>query len=205
MGREEFLEQLYRSMYAPLLRYAQYVLEGDALLAEEAVQEAFATAWRRIDVLMGSPNPQGWMMETLKHVIQATRRSRDKARWAAQAAEEAGEVAATDEENLDTIYGDLVGQAAYELMKEYALEHQSVDELARARGLSREACKKQLQRARKKLKKYFEKIMQRCPLKRTTRHIPSERRSQVCESPGTSWPGWAAKNSKKFCAWIPKG
>ena len=157
MGREEFLEQLYRSMYAPLLRYAQYALEGDALLAEEAVQEAFATAWRRIDVLMASPNPQGWMMETLKHVIQATRRSRDRARWAAQAVEEAGEVAATDEENLDTIYGDLVGQAAYELMKEYALEHQSVDELARARGLSREACKKQLQRARKKLKKYFEK------------------------------------------------
>lgn len=140
----------------PLLRYAQYALEGDALLAEEAVQEAFATAWRRIDVLMGSPNPQGWMMETLKHVIQATRRSRDRARWAAQAAEEAGEVAATDEENLDTIYGDLVGQGAYELMKEYALEHQTVDELARARGLSREACKKQLQRARKKLKKYFE-------------------------------------------------
>ena len=157
MGREEFLEQLYRSMYAPLLRYAQYALEGDALLAEEAVQEAFATAWRRIDVLMGSPNPQGWMMETLKHVIQATRRSRDRARWAAQAAEEAGQVAATDEEDLDTIYGDLVGQGAYELMKEYALEHQSVDELARARGISREACKKQLQRARKKLKKYFEK------------------------------------------------
>ena len=153
MGREEFLEQLYRSMYAPLLRYAQYALEGDVLLAEEAVQEAFATAWRRIDVLMGSPNPQGWMMETLKHVIQATRRSRDRARWAAQAVEEAGEVAVTDEEDLDTIYGDLVG---HELMKEYALEHQSVDELARARGISREACKKQLQRARKKLKKYFE-------------------------------------------------
>ena len=35
MGREEFLEQLYQSMYAPLLRYAQYALEGDALLAEE--------------------------------------------------------------------------------------------------------------------------------------------------------------------------
>ena len=163
MGREEFLEQLYRSMYAPLLRYAQYALEGDALLAEEAVQEAFATAWRRIDVLMASPNPQGWMMETLKHVIQATRRSRDRARWAAQAAEEAGEVAATDEENLDTIYGDLVGQGAYELMKEYALEHQTVDELARARGLSREACKKQLQRARKKLKKYFEQQQEKAP------------------------------------------
>lgn len=156
MDGEEFLEQLYRGMYAPLLRYAQFALE-DQGLAEEAVQEAFATAWRRVEVLMDSPNPQGWMMETLKHVIQATRRSRDRARWAAQAAEKAGEVTATDEENLDTIYGDLVGQEAYELLKAYALEHQSVEELARARGISREACKKQLQRARKKLKKYFEK------------------------------------------------
>lgn len=157
MEAEEYLEQLFRDMYPRLLRYAQVALEGDVLLAEEAVQEAFAIAWGKVTVLMSSPNPQGWMMETLKHVIQATRRSRDRARWAAQAAEEAGEMAATDEENLDTIYGDLVGQAAYELMKAYALEHQSVDELARARGISLEACKKQVQRARKKLKNYFEK------------------------------------------------
>lgn len=160
MGGEAYLEQLYRGMYAPLLRYAQFALEGEDGLAEEAVQEAFAIAWSKVDVLMASPNPEGWMMETLKHVIQATRRSREKARRAVQAAQAAagpGDVARADPEDLDVIYGDLVGQAAYELMKEYALEHQSVAQLARARGLSLEACKKQVQRARKKLKKYFEK------------------------------------------------
>lgn len=160
MGGEEYLEQLYRGMYAQLLRYTQFALEGDEGLAEEAVQEAFAIAWSKVDVLMDSPNPKGWMMETLKHVIQATRRSREKARWAAQAAQtatEPGDVARTDPEDLDVIYGDLVGETAYELMKEYALEHQTVAQLARARGLSLEACKKQVQRARKKLKKYFAK------------------------------------------------
>lgn len=160
MRAEEYLEEIYRDMYPLLLCYTQSALEGDAPMAEEAVQEAFAIAWSKVDVLMDSPNPKGWMMETLKHVIQATRRSREKARWAAQAAQaatEPGDVARTDPEDLDVIYGDLVGETAYELMKEYALEHQTVAQLARARGLSLEACKKQVQRARKKLKKYFEK------------------------------------------------
>ncbi len=158
MPPDEYLEQLYRELYPLLLRYAQSALEGDGLLAEEVVQEAFSIAWGKVEALMGSPNPRGWMMETVKHVVQNTRRSRDKARWAVEAAlASAKDVRVTDQEDLDVIYGDLVGQGAYELMKEYALEHQTVEELARARGISLEACKKRVQRARKQLKKYFEK------------------------------------------------
>ena len=59
MGREEFLEQLYRSMYAPLLRYAQYALEGDALLAETdvLVDGPFVAAQKSYDALFrGSTN-----------------------------------------------------------------------------------------------------------------------------------------------------
>lgn len=166
MGAEEYLEQLFRELYPRLLRYARVALEGDVLLAEEAVQESFAIAWGKVTVLMASPNPRGWMMETLKYVIQNARRSRDRARWAVQAAQEVGDVVFTDPEDLDVIYGDLVGQEAYELLKAYALEHQSVEELARAKGISPEACKKRLQRARKKLKKYFEKNQGKVSLNR---------------------------------------
>lgn len=159
MGAGEYLEQLYGEMYPLLLRYAQAALEGDEGQAEETVQEAFAIAWAKITVLQASPNPRGWMMETLKHVIQNTRRSREKARHMAAAVALAGggEVSGMDETSVDVLYGDLTGNEAYELMKAYALEHQTVEELASARGISPEACKKRVQRARKQLKKYFEK------------------------------------------------
>lgn len=159
MGEEEYLEQLYREMYPLLLRYAQSALAGDVMLAEEAVQETFAIAWTKMDALRASANPRGWTMETLKRVIQNTRRSRDKAQRAAMAVAMAGvgEVARTDETRVDVLYGDLAGQEGYELMKEYALEEHTVEELARERGISQEACKKRLQRARTQLKKYFEK------------------------------------------------
>lgn len=159
MGAEEYLEKLYREMYSRLLRYAQAALGGDDGQAEETVQEAFVIAWAKIAVLQASPNPRGWMMETLKHVIQNTRRSRERARHmaAAVALAGAGEVSSMDETSVDVLYGDLTGNEAYELMKGYALEHQTVEELAFARGISPEACKKRVQRARKQLKKYFEK------------------------------------------------
>lgn len=159
MGAEEYLEQLYREIYPLLLRYAQAALEGDRVLAEETVQESFAIAWAKMNALRASPNPRGWMMEVLKHVIQNTRRSRDKARHiqAAMALAAAGEISCMDETGVDVLYGDLAGSEAYELMKAYALEYQSVEELARSRGISLEACKKRVQRARKQLKEYFEK------------------------------------------------
>ena len=160
MGAEEYLEEIYRDMYPLLLRYAQSALEGDALLAEEVVQEGFVIAWGKVNVLMGSPNPQGWMVETVKHVIQNTRRSREKSRRAAEAAAAVATmevVLHTDEEQVDLLYGDLAGDEGYELMKEYALEDKTVGALAQARGITAEACKKRLQRARAHLKKYFQK------------------------------------------------
>ena len=62
----EALEQFYRAEYQRMLRVAGYTLKNDNL-AETAVQETFVTAARKIDSLLSSPNPTGWLYNTLNY------------------------------------------------------------------------------------------------------------------------------------------
>lgn len=71
------IEELYIDLYPKLLRYATNSL-GDPHLAEEAVQETFRIACAKFVQLMESQNRQGWLTNTLKHVISNTRRSQTK-------------------------------------------------------------------------------------------------------------------------------
>ena len=74
---KETVEKLYKEMYPALHAYARRVLE-DSALAEEAIQDAFCIACARRDQFLTSPNPQGWIMLTLKHVMQNTLRAQAK-------------------------------------------------------------------------------------------------------------------------------
>lgn len=71
------VEKLYKEMYPALHAYALRVLEDDAL-AQEAVQDAFCIACARREQFLSSPNPQGWIMLTLKHVMQNMLRTQTK-------------------------------------------------------------------------------------------------------------------------------
>jgi len=41
----------------------------DKSAADDLVQDACLTAWNRIDVVIASPNPDGWMLNTLKNLL----------------------------------------------------------------------------------------------------------------------------------------
>ena len=77
LAQRKFIEKIYFEMYDLLLGYAQWVLENDAL-AEEAVQETFQTACMKPVDLLLSPNPQGWLFNTLKFTIKNSERSRNR-------------------------------------------------------------------------------------------------------------------------------
>ena len=72
----EYIEGLYREMYTLMFYYAKKILLKEAL-AEEAVQETFVTACQRLDSLKSSPNPQGWIMNALKHVTNKIKETRN--------------------------------------------------------------------------------------------------------------------------------
>ena len=160
MAHEHFFDALYLEMYDMLLIYAERALDNQHALAEEAVQDTFRICWMKMDEVVVSENPKGWLLETLKNVIRNIRRS--QARYAnlllvLNKTFPAADPAAEDEIGLDLAYGDLKDNPDYQLLKEFVLEHRSIKELAREREITVDACKKRIQRAKERLKEYFRK------------------------------------------------
>ena len=152
------IDQLYREMRDSLLTYAHITLKNPAL-AEEAVQETFRIACSKSDGMLSSASPKGWLVETLRNVMRNINRSR--ARWnnlivASLSLDESLLAANADDNNTDMQYSDLLPPDDYKLLKRIAIDQYTMLEASEEFGLSIEACKKRVQRAKKKLKKNLE-------------------------------------------------
>jgi RNA polymerase sigma-70 factor (ECF subfamily) len=153
------IEKLYHEMFYQLSAYAQSAL-NDRSMAEEAVQDTFRIACAKADSFLSSPNPKGWLLNTLKNVIHNTIRSRaylNRVIVASLDLEENMIPGDSDTPNVDIIYSDLADNEDYKLLKKIALNKYTMLEAAQELGISVEACKKRVQRAKKKMKKYFKK------------------------------------------------
>ena len=151
------IEDLYRKMYCPLFEYARSTLPNDSL-AEEAVQDTFRVACQKPEALWESPNPEGWLVKTLKNVIYNTVSSRTMALRLLKdyIHLRVSEISASgDLEEIEIQYGDIAESEELKLLKEMALEGKSYLEMAQERGISVVACRKRMQRAREFLRKKF--------------------------------------------------
>ena len=149
------IDRLYLQMYPMLFEYARSVMPND-VLAEEAVQETFVIACQKPDALLGSPNPPGWLVVTLKHVISNTRRKQQAAQSLLEdyiANRKAELTAANDPISPELLYGDIARTEEFRLLKELAVDGRSYQQMARSRGISLEACRKRVQRAKEILRK----------------------------------------------------
>ena len=63
----------------------------------------------------------------------------------------------TNKSNIDLFYSDIVDSPEYKLLKRIALDKYTILEAAQELGISVEACKKRVQRAKKKLRNHLEK------------------------------------------------
>jgi RNA polymerase sigma-70 factor (ECF subfamily) len=157
--QDKLIEQLYREMYIQLYAYAINALT-DRQLAEEAVQDTFRIACMKADSLLKSDNKKGWLTNTLKHVIQNIRRSRARLNSlviSALSIDDIVIVSPTGGLDFDVIYSDLLGQEDFELLQMIILNKYTILKVARELGISVEACKKRVQRAKKKLRKIIER------------------------------------------------
>ena len=64
------IEEFYLEMYDRLFIYARTALDNEPL-AEEAIQETFRIVCMKPEDLFSSPNPKGWIVNTLKYTIQS--------------------------------------------------------------------------------------------------------------------------------------
>ena len=148
------IEQLYKDMYPALHAYAVRVL-GNVPLAEEAIQDAFCVACAKRQQFLSSADPRSWIMCTLKYICQNRLRAQAKLKRLLLSLDEGEALAAGTPEliSVDTLFSDVSGSEDFRLLKRIALDRCTMPELAQELGVSVEACKKRVQRARKRLQK----------------------------------------------------
>ena len=149
------IEEFYLEMYDLLFIYARNAFENESL-AEESIQETFRIVCTKPEDLLSSPNPKGWIINTLKYTIQNMKRSRDKANvlLTQYMAAHSNHVAfSEDRVSLEVTYENVAHSEEFQLIKEMAVEGKSHLEMAKSRGISVAACKKRVQRAKEFLRR----------------------------------------------------
>ena len=148
------IEVFYLEMYDQLFLYAQNALKNESL-AEEAIQETFRIVCTKPEDLLSSPNPKGWIINTLKYTMQNMRRNRDRtnALLNQYLATYTSDAFSENRIPLEVTYENVAHSEEFRLIKEMAVEGKSHLEMAQSRGISVAACKKRVQRAKEFLRR----------------------------------------------------
>lgn len=148
----EQIEKLYLEMYDMMICYARCSFKEESL-AEEAVQNTFQIACQKPDQLCESVNPKGWLVNTLKFTIRNMKRSREHTQLLLSLVEQDESVTYSEDRlPLHLMYEDISDTDDFKLLVEMAIDGRSHLEMATARGISVDACKKRVQRAKEVLK-----------------------------------------------------
>lgn len=159
---KDFIDKLYWEMSAEkaLFYYANKSII-DTAFVDDVMQETFLIACVKIDELMVSPKPKGYIMYILQNTIKNFNRVRNNIikmladvpieDWVEYQSESTG-----SEDDLDLLYGDLVKYKEYEILKKFAVEDKPVAVIAKELNISENACKLRIFKAKKKLKKILE-------------------------------------------------
>lgn len=149
------IEALYFELYDRMLAYACSALGSD-LLAEEAVQETFRIACQKPQSVCSSPNPQGWIVETLKYTIRNIRSSQASTKRMLEryVLTQVDDITILEDQiSISVLYENVASSEEFQLLREFAIEKRSHQEMAAKRGITISACKKRLQRAKESLQK----------------------------------------------------
>ena len=149
------IEEFYLEMYDLLFIYARKAMDNESL-AEEAIQETFRIVCMKPDDLLSSPNPKGWIINTLKFTIQNIKRRRDKANVLLSqylAVHSQSITFSEDRISLEITYENVARSEEFQLIKELAVDGKSHLEMAQSRGITIAACKKRVQRAKEFLRR----------------------------------------------------
>lgn len=151
----QFLEQLYRQHYQRLFLYAKAIVKNEHL-AEEAVQDTFHIACSKIAEVRRSENAAGWLVQTLKNVLRNMERTHSSLYAALQnhlPYEDQLLGGRRDEEDIELLYGGILTEEEFRLLRCIVLDRDSFLEVSKQFGISVEACRKRFQRIKEKMRK----------------------------------------------------
>lgn len=151
LEQNQLIEELFKSEYKDMALFAYNTLV-DINLAEVAVQETFLIALNKPSALSGSPRPKGWLYNTLKNVIKHIERDRN---YLYMKNISLHEIAVEQDSYTDTyseVRLDVGSSDEWKLLMRFYIEGYSMRELAGECGITEDACKSRLKRARAKLR-----------------------------------------------------
>lgn len=156
-AQEEFFTALYKEMYPSLYKIALSAIHNEDV-AQDLVQESFLIASRRLDNLLSCPSPKGWLIKTLRNVIGNTYKQRAKIADLFTSLEDLGDNVGTEPDFPVWLeYQGIIDDGSLELLMWIYCDNLSYQEAADRLGISLNACKKRIQRAKEQFKKTFEK------------------------------------------------
>ena len=157
--QNQFLSERYHKKRKFLLEYAESSLHNYDL-SEEAVQQTFEIACRKIDDFYNCPNPDGWLTKTLSFVVRNIEsRQRSERRVISITDDYRPDLIAAPEVPLPlrVTYGSLVDTPQFRLLYETEVLGHTLAEIAEELDISEAACKKRAERARTFLQKKLRK------------------------------------------------
>jgi RNA polymerase sigma factor (sigma-70 family) len=159
--KDKFLAELYQEVSGKLFSIA-YINVNDHHRAEELVQDVFLRASEKIDKVMQSPNPSGWLYYALQFFLKHEFRSHlniQKA-FAEQSAftedlEDSSANSAEDEALKMLELSSMFTESEWHLLKRAYIERYTIAEIVDELGIEYDACAKRLQKARDKARELF--------------------------------------------------
>ena len=142
----EKIELIYREQYAVLLNFAKCALSNISL-AEEAVQDAFRIACSKSDEFLTSPNPTGWIFNTLKYVIKKIRTQQARQSMLILKIIESTDrtiVSSDFTQSVEAVCADLLSEDDFKLFKMIDIEKYSIADAANKYGLIIDSCEKRI-------------------------------------------------------------
>lgn len=153
-AKKEFLEKLFLENYSFMEYYATRFFRNQDL-AQDVVQDTFLIAQAKIDRLMESESPKGWLFNTLKNVIGNT--YKQQKRLADMVSIDDCDIPTTTELSVEATYHSMIPEEDLQLLIWVYCEERPYSEVAQRLGISLAACKKRIQRARLKFRAAFDK------------------------------------------------
>lgn len=153
---QSFLEELILAHYAAMERYAARFFSSRDL-AQDAVQETFLIAQKKLDSLQASPNPQGWLFNTLKNVMGNIYKQQRQLSVMVPLTEGHGSEVMSPDPAVE--YERAVSPEDLELLIWVYCQDLPYQEAAKRLDISLSACKKRIQRAKHRLRDTLTEVL----------------------------------------------
>lgn len=154
------VEQFFKQHFSELQIHA-YRFLGDWKRTEDVVMDAFSIACEKIDVFSESENQLGWMKRVVQNLCwnilrRQSREDRHVTDWEKLEPDRIPAVEDPAPGEFIERCREILKEKDFRLLYDAVIIEVPMNRLAEAHGVSEAACRKRLERIRKKLKKFFE-------------------------------------------------